>query len=61
MKLQGSRPSGREILQSQIGQSSKNRPALNRLAVIHGRLTHRGTSSAYATLAITAAKQKGAP
>jgi hypothetical protein len=39
MKLQGSRPSGREILQIQIRQSPENRLAFNRLAVVHGRLT----------------------
>jgi len=38
MKLQGSGPSGPEILQSQTSQSGKNRLLLNRFAVIHGRL-----------------------
>src|ERR1019366_996971 len=37
-KLQGSRSSGREILQSQIAKSPKNRLTFSRLAVVHGRL-----------------------
>jgi hypothetical protein len=37
MKLQGSPSSGPKILQSQTSQSGKNRIALNRLAVVHGR------------------------
>jgi hypothetical protein len=45
MKLQGSGVSSREILQSQIGQNSKNRLALNRLAVVHGRLLTRARGS----------------
>ena len=37
-KLQGSRPSGCEILQSQIGQNPKNRLTFSRLAIVHARL-----------------------
>ena len=39
MKWQGSVPSGREILQSQIAKSPKTRLTFSRLAVVHGRRT----------------------
>jgi hypothetical protein len=37
MKLQGSRSSGREILQSQSCLFAKNRFTINTITVVHGR------------------------
>jgi len=39
MKLQGSPSSDDEILQFTIGQNAENRLILNRLAIVHDRLT----------------------
>jgi hypothetical protein len=40
MKLQGSGLSSRQILQSQISPSGKNRIQINRLTIVHGRRKH---------------------
>jgi hypothetical protein len=45
-KLQPSAPSGGKTLQTQIGQNRKKRLTFNRLAVVHGRLSHATNANA---------------